>query len=47
MKSQTPPVPLTNPQFPYVPAARTDVQATWRKFGWTPLAENKPKEKQQ
>jgi hypothetical protein len=34
------PCPLTDdPTFVYVPAAATDVQKTWRKFGWKPLAE--------
>ena len=41
MTTQTPTVPLTNPAFPYIPAARTDVQRTWRKFGWTPPSEKK------
>lgn len=27
---------LTDPDFVYVPAAQTDVQKTWRKFGWQP-----------
>lgn len=26
----------------YVPWWRTDVQATWRKFGWLPKKEQKP-----
>jgi hypothetical protein len=25
---------VTNPAFEYTPAARTNVQATWRRFGW-------------
>lgn len=25
---------------PYVPHERTDVQATWRRFGWRPIAES-------
>ena len=25
--------------FEYTPANLTDVQATWRRFGWLPLAE--------
>ena len=25
--------------FEYTPSNLTDVQATWRRFGWTPLAE--------
>lgn len=27
-------LPLTHPDFRYTPASRTNVQATWRKFGW-------------
>ena len=25
--------------FNYTPAAKTDVQATWRRFGWKPVHE--------
>jgi hypothetical protein len=28
-----------NSNFKYVSAAATDIQATWRKFGWRPLSE--------
>ena len=34
-----PTVPVTDPNFVYVPWWKTDVQATWRKFGWVPKAE--------
>lgn len=27
---------LLDPDWVYVPAAETNVQKTWRKFGWTP-----------
>lgn len=30
---------LLDPKFKYVPAVATDVQLTWRKFGWRPLDE--------
>ena len=30
---------ILDPKFKYTPAAGTDVQATWRKFGWMPLSE--------
>jgi hypothetical protein len=30
---------ILDPKFKYVPAAATDIQATWRKFGWRPTNE--------
>ena len=30
-----PSIPLTNPAFKYINAASTNVQATWRQYGWT------------
>jgi hypothetical protein len=30
---------LLDPRFKYVPAARTDVAATWRKFGFKPTTD--------
>ena len=32
---------LTDPEFVWIPAAQTDVQRTWRKFGWVPPSELK------
>jgi len=31
-----PSVRVTDPEFRYVPWWKTDVQATWRRFGWEP-----------
>lgn len=30
---------LLDPRFKYVPAARTDVAATWRRFGFRPTTD--------
>ena len=30
---------ILDPNFKYTCAAATDIQATWRKFGWRPLNE--------
>lgn len=32
-----PVIPMGHPQYVYVPAANTDVQRTWARFGWTPI----------
>lgn len=31
-----PRISLLDSRFVYVPSAQTDVQRTWRKFGWLP-----------
>lgn len=36
-----PEIPRTDPRFQYIPAAATDVQRTWRRFGWIPQSEVK------
>jgi len=30
---------LLDPRFKYIPAARTDVAATWRRFGYKPMTD--------
>jgi hypothetical protein len=37
--------PLTDPRFEYRNAAATDVQTTWRRFGWQPLSKEKQDDK--
>jgi len=32
---------LLDPRFIYVPANLTNVQDTWRKFGWIPMSEKR------
>lgn len=34
---------LLNPAFKWNPAVATDVQATWRRFGWVPPSELRAK----
>jgi hypothetical protein len=40
-----PVIPMGHPQYVYVPAANTDVQRTWRKYGWTPTNNNQEEKK--
>jgi hypothetical protein len=35
-RSPTRPTRLLSQGFDYVPASRTDITQTWRRFGWTP-----------
>ena len=34
-----PSVPMTDPSFVYLNSSQTDVQQTWRRFGWQPSNE--------
>ena len=36
-----PPYHITDPEFEWVPAAKTDVTRIWRKYGWTPPSEQR------
>lgn len=36
IKPKQPSVPITDKRFVYRNSAQTNVQATWRRFGWTP-----------
>jgi hypothetical protein len=40
MKRTEPSIPITDRRF--VPTRGADVQATWRRFGWTPPTEGRP-----
>ena len=35
-RTPTRPTRLLHQGFDYVPASRTDITQTWRRFGWTP-----------
>lgn len=39
-----PTVRVTDPRFQYTSSAATDVQATWRRFGWRPVEPKTPSE---
>lgn len=46
-RANPPPDPITCGLLdgaPYIPSTHTDVQATWRKYGWTPPSKAKDKE---
>ena len=32
---------VTDPDFKYIPQAQTNVQETWKRFGWVPPSEQK------
>jgi hypothetical protein len=38
---------LLEPSFKYVPSHRTDVSATWRRFGFRPTTETERRQRQQ
>lgn len=42
-KISSPAPSLLDPKFKYIPHAATDVQATWKRFGWTPPSEARNK----
>jgi hypothetical protein len=37
---------LLDPRFRYIPAARTDVSVTWRRFGFRPTTESERRARQ-
>ena len=37
---------LLDPRFRYVPAAKTDVLATWRRFGFRPVTDSERRARQ-
>lgn len=38
---QTEPRSILDPRFNYIPAAKTDIKETWKKYGWTPPSEKR------
>jgi hypothetical protein len=40
-KPTVPAIPLHDPRFVYTPAAHTNVQATWARFGWVHPSQEK------
>lgn len=42
-KQEQQPATLFDPNFKYYCAADTDVQRTWKRFGWTPLENRESK----
>lgn len=43
-KRTEPSMPSTDPRFIWRSSADTDVQRTWRRFGWTPTSEARKQE---
>jgi hypothetical protein len=41
MKKTIPFIPVGHPDYVWRPAADTDVQRTWRRYGWVPTSEQK------
>lgn len=41
MKKTLPYIPVGHPDFVWRPSVDTDVQRTWRKYGWTPIEQKK------
>ena len=45
-KRTTPTIPVGHPEYVWRGAVDTDVQRTWRRFGWTPISAKKSDDKQ-
>lgn len=39
-------MPLWDPRFKYIPASKTDITTTWRRFGFRPTTDNERRKRQ-